>query len=80
MDAAFAIDDAEEIALKYPRQARTPFNITGNPALAIPTGFDDEGMPLAMQIVGKQFDETMVYRIAASYEAATKWHSRRPPL
>ena len=79
-DAAFAIDDAEEIALKYPRQARTPFNITGNPALALPTGFDDEDMPLAMQIVGKQFDETMVYRIAASYEAATNWHSRRPPL
>ena len=80
MDAAFAIDDAEEIALKYPRQARTPFNLTGNPALAMPTGFNDDGMPLAMQIVGKQFDEAMVYRIAAGYEAATDWHAQRPPL
>jgi len=80
MDAAFAIDDAEEIALKYPRQARTPFNLTGNPALAMPNGFNDDGMPLAMQIVGKQFDEAMVYRIAAGYEAATDWHAQRPPL
>ena len=80
MDAAFAIDDAEEIALKYPRQARTPFNLTGNPALAMPTGFNDDGMPLAMQIVGKQFDEAMVYRIAAGYEAATDWHAQRLPL
>ena len=80
MDAAFAIDDAEEIALKYPRQARTPFNLTGNPALAIPTGFNDDGMPLAMQIVGKQFDEATIYRIAAGYEAATDWHARRPPV
>ena len=80
MDAAFDIDDAEEIALKYPRQARTPFNLTGNPALAIPTGFNDDGMPLAMQIVGKQFDEAMIYRIAAGYEAATDWHARRPPV
>ncbi len=80
MDAAFAIDDAEEIALKYPRQARTPFNLTGNPALAIPTGFNDDGMPLAMQIVGKQFDEATIYRIAADYEAATDWHAQRPTL
>ena len=80
MDAAFAIDDAEEIALKYPRQARTPFNLTGNPALAIPTGFNDDGMPLAMQIVGKQFDEATIYRIAADYEVATGWHLRRPPI
>ena len=80
MDAAFAIDDAEEIALKYPRQARTPFNLTGNPALALPTGFNDDGMPLAMQIVGKQFDEATIYRIAADYEVATEWHLRRPPI
>ena len=80
MDAAFVIDDPDEVAKKYPRQARIPFNLTGNPALALPTGFDDDGMPLAMQIVGKQFDEAMIYRIAAAYEGATNWHQRRPPL
>jgi aspartyl-tRNA(Asn)/glutamyl-tRNA(Gln) amidotransferase subunit A len=80
MDAAFAIDDPDEIAKKYPRQARIPFNLTGNPALALPTGFDSDGMPLAMQIVGRQFDEVSIYRIAAAYEGATQWHLKRPPL
>ena len=80
MDAAFAIEDPDENALKYPRQARTPFNLTGNPALAMPNGFDDDGLPLAMQIIGRNFDEATIYRIAAAYEGATEWHKRRPPL
>jgi len=66
--------------LKYSRQARAPFNLTGNPALSLPIGFDADGLPLAMQIVGNNFQEAMVYRIAAAYEAATAWHKRRPPL
>ena len=78
MDPPFVIDDQDEVALKYSRQARTPFNVTGNPALALPTGFDADGLPLAMQIIGKNFDEAMIYRIAAAYEAATDWHLRRP--
>ena len=80
MDPAFAIEDPDENALKYPRQARTPFNLTGNPALAMPNGFDDDGLPLAMQIIGRNFDEATIYRIAAAYEGATEWHKRRPPL
>jgi Asp-tRNA(Asn)/Glu-tRNA(Gln) amidotransferase A subunit family amidase len=33
-----------------------------------------------MQIVAKNFDEAMIYRVAAAYEGATDWHNRRPPL
>ncbi len=80
MDPPFVIDDAAEVALKYPRQARTPFNVTGNPALSLPIGFDGDGLPLAMQIIGGNFQEAMIYRIAAAYEAATDWHNRRPAL
>ena len=80
MDPPFVIDDAAEIALKYTRQARAPFNLTGNPALSLPIGFDGDGLPLAMQIVAGNFQEAMIYRIAAAYEAATTWHDRRPPL
>jgi aspartyl-tRNA(Asn)/glutamyl-tRNA(Gln) amidotransferase subunit A len=47
-----------------------PFNITGQPALALPTGLSTEGMPLSMQIIGKPFDEATVIRVAAAYEAA----------
>jgi aspartyl-tRNA(Asn)/glutamyl-tRNA(Gln) amidotransferase subunit A len=57
-----------------------PFNVTGNPALAIPTGFSKSGLPLGMQIVGRPFDEPTVLRIGAAYEAAAGWAARRPAL
>src|SRR4029078_25662 len=44
-----------------------PFNVTGNPTLAIPTGFSASGLPLGMQIVGRAFDEPTVLRIRAAY-------------
>jgi aspartyl-tRNA(Asn)/glutamyl-tRNA(Gln) amidotransferase subunit A len=57
-----------------------PFNVTGNPALAIPTGFSKSGLPLGMQIVGRAFDEPMLLRIGAAYEAAAGWNTKRPSL
>jgi aspartyl-tRNA(Asn)/glutamyl-tRNA(Gln) amidotransferase subunit A len=80
MDPACEIDDAEAIARSYPRQARPPFNVTGNPALVLPIGFSSDGLPLSMQIVGKPFDEATVYRVADAYEQATPWKDRHPEL
>jgi aspartyl-tRNA(Asn)/glutamyl-tRNA(Gln) amidotransferase subunit A len=57
-----------------------PFNITGNPAMSIPTGFSASGLPLSMQIVGRAFDEQTVLRIGAAFEVATGLTARRPPL
>jgi aspartyl-tRNA(Asn)/glutamyl-tRNA(Gln) amidotransferase subunit A len=56
-----------------------PFNVTGNPAMSIPTGFSASGLPLSMQIVGRAFDESMVLRIGAALEAATGLSARRRP-
>jgi aspartyl-tRNA(Asn)/glutamyl-tRNA(Gln) amidotransferase subunit A len=56
------------------------FNVTGNPAISICTGFDRTGLPLAMQIVGKPFDEATILRIAYTYEQATPWRRQRPAL
>jgi aspartyl-tRNA(Asn)/glutamyl-tRNA(Gln) amidotransferase subunit A len=47
-----------------------PFNITGQPALALPIGLSSEGLPLSMQIIGRPFDEVSVFQIAAAYEEA----------
>ncbi len=80
MEPAFLIEDFEAGEKHYPRQARTPFNVTGNPAVAVPTGFSSSGLPLSMQIVTGQFDEAMGYRVAAAYEAATGWTSKHPDL
>jgi aspartyl-tRNA(Asn)/glutamyl-tRNA(Gln) amidotransferase subunit A len=57
-----------------------PFNVTGNPAMSIPTGFSASGLPLSMQIVGRPFDEATVLGIGAAFEAATNLHARRPSL
>ena len=55
-----------------------PFDVTGNPAMSIPTGFSASGLPLSMQIVGRAFDEPTVLGIGAAFEAATNLHVRRP--
>jgi aspartyl-tRNA(Asn)/glutamyl-tRNA(Gln) amidotransferase subunit A len=78
-DPAPRLDDAEGNARVYPRQARQPFNVTGHPAIAIPAGFSNEGLPLSLQIVGHAWAEARVYRIAHAYEQAAGWHKRRPP-
>jgi aspartyl-tRNA(Asn)/glutamyl-tRNA(Gln) amidotransferase subunit A len=74
------IDDLAAVAKTYDQQARLVFNVTGTPAISVPTGFSTDGMPLAMQIAGHAFDEPMVYRIAQAYEAATGFTARRPPI
>jgi aspartyl-tRNA(Asn)/glutamyl-tRNA(Gln) amidotransferase subunit A len=57
-----------------------PFNLTGQPALSVPCGFTRSGLPIGMQLVGRPFDEATLFRAAAAYEAATPWHSRKPPI
>ena len=65
------IDDAAAVAKTYDQQARLVFNVTGTPAISVPTGFSASGVPLAMQIAGRAFAEPTVYRIAHAYcEAA----------
>ena len=78
MDPACPIDDAQACAKLYPRQARQPFNVTGQPALAMPAGLTTDGLPLSLQLIGHPFEEAMVYRIAAAYEHATGWTRRHP--
>ena len=77
-DPACRIDDDAALAATYTRQARMPFNVTGQPALVIPAGFAKSGLPLSLQLVGKPFDEATLYRAAAVYEAATGWAERHP--
>ena len=58
----------------------TPFNVLGGPAVSQCIGFTPDGLPLAMQIVGRPFDEATVLRAAHAYETATAWRARRPIL
>ena len=80
METPCRIDDDAEVARTYPRQARAAFNFLGCPAMSVPCGFHSNGLPLSFQIVGKAFDEAMLYRIAAAYEAATPWLAQHPAM
>ena len=80
MDPASRIEDADETQRTYPRQARTPFNVTGHPALAMMAGVATNGLPLSAQFVGRNFGEAMLLRVAGAYEQATEWHKRKPPI
>jgi aspartyl-tRNA(Asn)/glutamyl-tRNA(Gln) amidotransferase subunit A len=72
-----ANDEAGRIAYML-GSATCCFNVSGHPAASICTGYDSRGLPMAMQIVGKYFDEATVLRVAAAYESATEWHHRHP--
>lgn len=56
------------------------FNITGHPALTLCCGYDSDGLPIGLQIVGRFRDDASVLRAAALYEASEKWLARWPDL
>lgn len=57
-----------------------PWNHLGNPAMSVPAGFSPEGMPLAVQIVGRPGDEATLLSLAAQIEAERPWANSRPPI
>jgi amidase len=56
------------------------WNVTGQPAAVVPWGFDDDGLPLSVQLVGRPFDEATLLSLSAQIEAARPWAHHRPPL
>lgn len=57
-----------------------PWNHTGQPAASVPAGFTDEGLPLAVQLVGRPADEATLLALAAQLEAARPWGHVHPPV
>ncbi len=81
MEPPCRIEDAEAVARSYPRHARTPFNVTGHPALAMMAGLSSDGLPVSVQFAGRYFDEATVLRVARVWERAAcadGWHPALP--
>jgi aspartyl-tRNA(Asn)/glutamyl-tRNA(Gln) amidotransferase subunit A len=57
-----------------------PFNLTGLPTLSVPCGFSETNLPIALQIVGKPFDEITVLRAGYTYQQQMKWYEKRPAI
>jgi aspartyl-tRNA(Asn)/glutamyl-tRNA(Gln) amidotransferase subunit A len=55
-------------------------NLAGVPALSLPCGFSDKGLPIGLQLMGDYFSEGTLYRAAHAFEAATDHHKKRPAL
>ena len=79
-ESRVTIDGVEEATQNLMLWHNRPFNITGFPAISVPCGFDDKGLPVGLQIVGKPFQEGTVLQAAYAYEQATPWHEKRPQL
>jgi len=55
-----------------------PISFLGLPALAVPVGFLPNGLPTAMQLIGRPFDEATLFAVGHAYQSATDWHERAP--
>jgi len=69
--------------MQYADQLTVPANHAGGPGLTLPSGFDDEGLPIGIQLLGADFSEETLLRIGRAYEMVTEsdaWRRRRPPV
>lgn len=85
---AFEIDNPpmtiNGTAVTEPRWGFIPytyfFNLTGNPAASVPCGFDNDGMPIGLHVIGDMRDEVRVLQASAAYEQAKPWAGRTPEI
>jgi Asp-tRNA(Asn)/Glu-tRNA(Gln) amidotransferase A subunit family amidase len=54
-------------------------NLSGHPCIALPAGFDEDGMPHGITVCARLYDEAAMLAVAEAYQGATDWHLRRPP-
>ena len=64
----------------YLARNTSPSNSTGLPAVSVPCGHDDEGLPIGLQIIGRPFDEATILQVAHNYEGVSPAQGRRPDL
>ena len=81
-DEVVAFETKEDVISRQygARSFTTPYSLSCLPAISIPSGFTNEGMPIGLQIGGRQFDEETVFKVAYAFETETEWHRQRPSI
>ena len=55
-------------------------NLAGLPAINAPVGFDQNNLPVGLQLIGNYFDEARLLQIAHAFQSTTEWHQRKPVI
>jgi aspartyl-tRNA(Asn)/glutamyl-tRNA(Gln) amidotransferase subunit A len=82
---AFPIGDVygDSVLMQYADQLTVPANIAGVPGISLPAGFDGDGLPVGVQLLGPDFAESRLLQIGRAFELASEgeeWRKRRPPI
>jgi aspartyl-tRNA(Asn)/glutamyl-tRNA(Gln) amidotransferase subunit A len=82
---AFPIGDiyGDSVLMQYSDQLNVPANHAGTPGVSLPAGFDRDGLPIGVQLLGPDFSEARLLRIGRAYEMVSEkdaWRDRRPPV
>ena len=79
-DSPKLLVDGKEVPARHAMVATTPFDLTGSPAISLPFGWSADGLPIAVQVVGRHMDEPTLLRAASALEAVRASDRRRPPV
>lgn len=79
LDAMGDYGDDPEVLLAIMRYT-APFDFSGSPTITLPNGFDTDGLPHSMQLVGPHLSEATLVRAASAYQSVTDWHTQHPDI
>ena len=77
---AAAFEGYDPLSTARGKSFTSPLNVTGLPAISVPCGFTESGLPIGMQIAGKPFDEPGVIQAAYTYQQYAGWHELKPAI
>jgi aspartyl-tRNA(Asn)/glutamyl-tRNA(Gln) amidotransferase subunit A len=70
--------DTDKLQMDLQDYFTCPMNLSGNPAISIPCGFSQSGLPIGMQLVGSHLSESTLFKVADAYQQQTSWHTMHP--
>ncbi len=71
---------ADPLAMYLSDLMTIPVNLAGLPGINVPCGFDDQGLPIGMQLISNVLREDVLFHVAYAYEQATEWHQKQPQI